>query len=369
MELLKINHRVSLKFIFACNWRFLRNEFLKYASLLLNKNFCRPLNLIDIKLTIRCNLRCQQCSMWAWESANELSTDTWKNIILDIKNYIGPYFVRFDGGEVFCRQDFLELVNFCSENDIYTLITTNGTLIDESVARELLKNKIALIHISLDGFRPETHDRLRGVEGTHQKALRAIDLLKDKVRIQINTTIMQDNLDEILDLAEFAYKNRIQISFQGLINLRTFDKSCLFEPNDLFPKDLKKLDYVIEELYNKKKNNKYIMNSYVQLMHFKDYYHSLDLRRKSCEIIYNHQLWIKRNGDVYTCSFIGPIGNLTKKSLREIWHSKEADNKIQKMKKCNINKCLIMRGFHRDSYSQIITKIKRCLLMTESNVA
>lgn len=359
-----MRNRISPKIILHAGWYFLKNEFLKQISLLSNKNFCHPLNLIDIKLTLRCNLRCQQCSMWAWPSMNELSTETWGKIILDIKSFLGPYLIRFDGGEPFCREDFLELIEFCSKNDIFSLITTNGTLIDESIAKELLKNKIAIIQISLDGFKPQTHDSLRGVEGTYQKALRAIELLKGNMPIQINTTIMDQNLDEILDLTDFAHRNRIQISFQGLLNLKLRDIRRIFEPDDyLSPKDLKKLDRVIEELCKKKKYNRYITNSYTQLMRLKHYYHhSNELRKKCCEIIYNHQLWIKYNGDVFPCRFIGPIGNLTKNSIRDIWHSKEADNKIQEMKKCNNTKCLILRGYHKESYSQIITKITRCLL-------
>ncbi len=339
----------------------MRNEFLRGVSILLNKHLCYPLNLIDIYLTRRCNLRCLQCLRWSMSCQNELTTDEWKKIILDIKNFIGPYFLRFYGGEPFCRDDFLELLNFCSKNNIYNLITTNATLITEPTAKELLKNKIVLIHISIDGFKPETHDRLRGLVGTHQRAMKALSLLQGKVPIQINTTIMQDNLDEILPLTEFAKKYKIPISFQGLVNMHNSRK--VFEPDGtLFPKDLQLLDYIIEELCKMKKYNKYITNSYMDLMRLKQYHHNLNkINKKSCEIIYNNQLWIGYNGEVYPCRYIGSIGNLTKNSIKEIWHSDEKNKKIEEMKRCDINGCLVIRGCYKKNYTYLIAKIKQCL--------
>jgi MoaA/NifB/PqqE/SkfB family radical SAM enzyme len=96
------------------------------------------------------------------KTSDELPTDFWKKAILDIKDYIGSYFLRFYGGEPFLRTDLLELTNFCLRNNIPTLITTNGTLIDQTVANELAKNRVVLINISLDGFKAEAATTLNG---------------------------------------------------------------------------------------------------------------------------------------------------------------------------------------------------------------
>jgi MoaA/NifB/PqqE/SkfB family radical SAM enzyme len=96
------------------------------------------------------------------KTSDELPTDFWKKTILDIKDYIGSYFLRFYGGEPFLRTDLLELTNFCLRNNIPTLITTNGTLIDQTVANELAKNRVVLINISLDGFKAEAATTLNG---------------------------------------------------------------------------------------------------------------------------------------------------------------------------------------------------------------
>jgi len=354
--------RIKPKIILHTGIRFLKNNFFKKLSSLANCNLYLPPNLIDLKLTLKCNLRCQQCSEWKWSDFEDLPTNAWKKIILDIRNYVGPYFLRFYGGEPFCRGDLLELIDFCSRNNISSLITTNGTLITQGLARELEKNKLALMQISLDGFRPETHDKLRGVKGTYDKVMKAIGYLKGKVPIQINTTIMNDNLDEILDLCDFACRHKIQISFQGLIDTTSGKEKLSFPKGHyLFPQDLKQLDYVIDELARRKKYNKRIINSERQLARLKAYYHfSLQLMKKSCEIIANH-LWIRQDGNLLLCTFCEPIGNLAKNSLRSIWKSEKTAQTFREMRQCEIVICLIFRGCHKEGYREMLDKVKRAI--------
>ena len=353
---------VKKRTILKIGLRFVKNEFLKKIYFLFQKEKYVLPNLVDIKLTLRCNLRCRQCWDWKQNRYDELQADTWEKILLNIKRAIGPYYVRFYGGEPFVRMDFLELVDFCSRHDILTLITTNGTLINKTVANELVKREVALINISLDGFKPETHDTLRGVQGTYHRVMRSIEYLKGKIPMQVNTTIMNNNLDEILDLAVFAYKNKLQISFQGIINMWTNDGKLDFSGNnDLFPFDFNKVCYIIDELCRMKKYNKSIVTTYAQLQRLKWYYNPQrpPLEYNRCERLYRH-LCIGRNGDVYICFYLKPIGNLTKSSLGDICKSKETAHRIDEMKHCKVVNCRMLRGYHKESCGEIFAKIKRC---------
>ncbi|MCF7875383.1 MAG: radical SAM protein [Candidatus Omnitrophica bacterium] len=359
------------KVVLNTGTRFIINELLKWFSLLFKTDLLYPPNYISIRLTRRCNLRCLQCECWRIKNASEFSTNQWKDVILDIKSYIGPYFLRFYGGEPFLRSDLLELIRFCFCNDITTFITTNGTLINKSVADELAKNDVAQISISLDGFKEKTHDRLRGAEGTYRKVMQAIENLRGKVDLQINTTIMRDNLDEILDLTDFAIKNKLKISFQGYNNkiYRKYDSEkkksdgSVLEDQDWFNHcDLKKLDYVVDRLTEMKKYNKVIIDPCNHFKRLKLYYHrSSKLKKMYCEAI-GRQLMIKDKGDITLCSFcsfpIGSIGNISKNSFKDVWTSKEAAAKKNKMLRCKETDCLVIRGCYKEGYFEKIAKIK-----------
>lgn len=344
--------------------RFIKNEIFRKLSLLLGRTLYLPPNLVDLRLTLRCNLRCKQCPEWKIRHSRELPEEIWKKIIIDIKKCTGPYFLRFYGGEPFMRKDFLSLIRFCSQNEIISLITTNGTLIDSGIAKELARNNIALINISLDGFKEATHDRLRGIDGAHKKAMKAINYLQGKIPLQINATIMDDNIDEILDLVDFAGKNKLQISLQGLINMLGDGKPInnLCKDNSLFVKDPGKLDYLIGELIKKKKHGKALINSDFQIKRLKYYYHrSPQLKKKSCETLGNH-MYIRENGNLVLCIFRNrAIGNLSRSPLRDIWRSNPARQEMYQMRQCRETKCTIFRGHYKESYSEIFGKVQRAI--------
>lgn len=342
------------------------NELLKQISSFSGLHLYYPSSLINAQVTVRCNLRCEQCASWKMKPAEELSTAQWKEIMLDIRKYIGPFYFRFYGGEPFCRNDILELIDFASRNDICPLITTNATFIDKEVARELEKSKVGLVNVSLDGIRPETHDNLRGVDGVYRKVIDAIGFLKGRVPIKINTTILNENLDEIPELADFALKQDLQIYFQGLVNVESEEKGheYKFQITDhrLFPEDTEKVNYIIDELIGRKKNNRAIVNSREQLERLKMYYnHSSLLENEKCGAVYYNHLVIKANGNLQICSIYGTIGNLEEQSLRQIWCSQETRQTIKEMKKCKIRNCVVVCGYHKESYTEIARKVIRSL--------
>jgi MoaA/NifB/PqqE/SkfB family radical SAM enzyme len=357
-----------LKLTLSTGTHLIRKKVLDSISLASRLNLFTAPNLVNIILTRKCNLRCLQCDFWKLVKDNGLSTDSWKKIILDLRGYIGPFFLRFYGGEPFCRDDFLELINFCYKNGVAVLITTNGTLIDKKASVELAKNKVFLINISLDGFKAETHDRLRGVQGTYGKVMQAIEYLKGKVPLQINTTVMDDNLDELLSLADFARKNRVMISFQPY-NDKIYKVGVPENPQgkSFIPGDLKKIDYITEELCRLKKGNPYMVESCRQIRRIKGLYHGeLSGKQGKCEVT-GLSLKIRSRGEVLLCSYGsslagGAIGNLATSSFRDIWRSAETHNKIRKMKECGIRECLIHRGCYKEGLIDRIKKFRRCIL-------
>jgi MoaA/NifB/PqqE/SkfB family radical SAM enzyme len=319
-------------------------------------------------LTLRCNLRCRQCEEWKIK-AEDLSTEFWKDTILQIKKNIGPYCIRFYGGEPFCRADLLELLAFCWQNKIITSITTNGTFIDQPVAQALIQAGVALINISLDGYKASTHDYLRGIPGTHAKIIQALDLLAGKIPVHLNTTIMQSNLDEIIDLARFARQKKVFITFQGYFPnnysvaevLHIAPPAAEKETSDALKiTDTNKAASVLDELCAMKKNNKYIIDSSEYLQRLKIYItRSEGLSKQKCEAI-GARLMLLNNGDINLCSYGGPlgsIGNLQKQSFKQIWNASSTKKKINKMRDCPSTECLVDRGSCKEGYLEKISKL------------
>jgi MoaA/NifB/PqqE/SkfB family radical SAM enzyme len=126
--------------------------------------------------TSACNLSCTGC--WAAEYGDMLSLDydTLDDIIRQGKA-LGCYMYVYSGGEPLVRKE--DILRLCeAHNDCMFLAFTNGTLIDEAFADEMLRVRNFVPAISIEGFEEETDDR-RG-KGTYQKVIRAMSLLQER---------------------------------------------------------------------------------------------------------------------------------------------------------------------------------------------
>lgn len=165
-----------------------------------NKYNCNIPWAILLDPTSACNLHCTGC--WAAEYGNKLnlSFDEIDDIIRQGKD-MGVYMYIYTGGEPLVRK--ADIIKLCEKhNDCIFLCFTNGTLIDEAFANEMLRVKNFVPAISLEGFEKATDSR-RG-EGVFTKVLNAMELLKTKkLLFGISSCYTSVNYDSITSEAYY----------------------------------------------------------------------------------------------------------------------------------------------------------------------
>lgn len=162
--------------------------------------------------TAACNLKCVGC--WAAEYGHHASMSfEMLDSIVEQGKELGVYFYLFSGGEPLVRKK--DIIALCEKHDdcMFTAFT-NGTLIDEAFADEMLRVKNFAPAISIEGFQEATDSR-RG-EGTFQAVIRAMEILKRKKLVfgaslcytRNNTEVIgsEEFIDYLIDLgAKFAW--------------------------------------------------------------------------------------------------------------------------------------------------------------------
>jgi len=165
-----------------------------------------PLRLVFWETTKACNLSCRHCRAVPQTSlsAGELSTTDAFALIDAIGEVARPVLV-LSGGEPLFRPDLFEIGAYGVQAGFRMALASNGTLIDDDVARKVATTGFSRVAISLDGSRDETHDRFRGLPGSHARALTGIRSLRDHgVSVQINSTVSRHNVQELPELLELA---------------------------------------------------------------------------------------------------------------------------------------------------------------------
>ncbi len=324
----------SLKW--ACN-QFV-NRSLHDISYKLDRGIAKPVR-IGCSLTVRCNIKCLQCSTWKLPRQKELTTQQWKNIILNFKSWLGTCRILFTGGEPFIRKDLLELIKYSTDNGIIAGIATNAIMINPKLAQEIVDSGMGFVNISLDGVKPETHDFIRGIDGSFDKAvsgIRSLNKVRRDLSIFVLSIITNHNLDEILDLVKWVEDEGLDgINFQALMPAGDEGKGWEKE-NKLWIKDYNKLDYILDRLIQMKKEGAKIVNTVEQFERFRLYFrHPNSPFGEECSVGVTN-IGIMSNGDVYLCFKMPSVGNATEETLEKIWTSERA-NKVRKaIRKCNI---------------------------------
>ncbi len=112
----------------------------------------------------------------------------------------------FSGGEPLMRPDIFELAAFARDRRLRTALASNGTLIDGPLAESIKRAGFERVSVSLDGADSTTHDAMRQLPGSFERAMDGLRNLRGVgVSTQINCTIARHNaaqLGAVLRLAE-----------------------------------------------------------------------------------------------------------------------------------------------------------------------
>jgi len=174
------------------------------------KDHPEPLHAVRVlawELTQACNLACPYCRGSAGRRAQgELSSEEALEALSRIKRLGRPLLI-LTGGEPLMRADVFEIIEQATAMGFPTALATNGTLLDEAVARRLARACVRRVSASLDFPDASRHDRVRGA-GSFAAALEGIRRLETYgVPFQVNMTVGRENAHEIpqmLALAERA---------------------------------------------------------------------------------------------------------------------------------------------------------------------
>jgi radical SAM protein with 4Fe4S-binding SPASM domain len=165
-----------------------------------------PLRLLFWESTAGCNLACIHCrrlDVHRCMSRDDLSTEQALAMIRTLPETGRPILV-FSGGEPLMRPDLFELAAEARRVGLPIALATNGTIMNESVARRVVDVGFQRVSISFDGPDAETHDYFRG-DGAFASSIAGFEALRERgMSMQMNTTVAKHNyrkLDEMYALA------------------------------------------------------------------------------------------------------------------------------------------------------------------------
>ncbi len=295
------------------------------------------LRLVFWELTARCNLKCIHCRAEAQleRQEDELGTEKCFNVIDELCKFSSPILI-LTGGEPLYRDDIFDIARYATGKGLRVALATNGTLVDERVAKQIRESGIKRVSISLDGTNSKTHDTFRMIPGSFEGAFNGIkSLQKEGIEVQINTTIARHNEDEVKDILNLALNNNIK----ALHIFMLVPVGCGVQIADSQMLDKQKYEDILSWFYDKTMELRGRIElkatcapHFFRIMHkrAKDegititpQTHGMAAVTRGC-LAGSGVMFISRKGVVQPCGYL-PVqaGDVTKESVSEIWNSSE----------------------------------------------
>ena len=303
-------------------------------------------------LNYRCMFRCKMCYIWQTDQPDEeTSLDAKKKFIDSLSGFVNDDFeFHLSGGEPLLEPHILDIIRHIHSRGFKSNLVTNGWLADEKMLRGLSDSGLQSLTFSLDGISPETHDHLRGKDGSFARIMNAIDTVKTRnidLRPSVIMLVNEVNIDEVLPLTDWVEsRSDIEmISFQVITQpfSRPKDDAWFRESEDAFlwPKDVSKTGRVLNELHERRKAGGKIGNHPNQFLAFQRYFENPNrfLKKIKCTMG-DYEFHVDPFGKIFFCCFTDPIGNIKEETVPDLWnapHTRKIRNDVYNCKQnCHI---------------------------------
>ena len=243
-----------------------------------------------VETTARCNLYCPMCPRETHPQPKEDMTEAvFERLVADAGS-TAEHMMLIGLGEPLLDRAIFGRIELCHRHSISTLLSTNGTLLDERNAQRLLATPLEQLTLSFDGASKETFEFYRKgadfdrVRNNFMRFARLKRERRSKMQVVVQMVRMEGNAGEVEEFVRFWS------GVPGIDQVRIKeDETNLMRP---------------------------------------DAGHSAADWKHPCHYLWRGAVYVKHNGDIYPCcqSYMldgAPLGTVGERPLAEIWDGEE----------------------------------------------
>lgn len=284
-----------------------------------------------------CNLKCKMCPLNEGLKRKQgvLKFSNFKKVF----DEINPAYLNLTGiGEPFLNPDLFKIVKYAKEKNAMVKLDTNGTLLNQENIRKILKTKIDIISISIDGTDKSSYEKIRvganfdAVKNNIKALVRERKKIKSPTSIHMFFVLQMDNIKKLPNFIRLGEELGVDYMAGSFVVPLGKNKNI---KNEIFSyKDVKRIIKQTQELAKKVKFEVSInpLLEYLRLENDKEFYNE----KKPCYMPW-YSTFITWDGWVNPCDFSCDnefiFGNAFQESFKKIWNNEKIRNfRIQILK-------------------------------------
>ena len=256
-----------------------------------------PITLI-VENTGKCNLKCPMCPReFGYYPPEDFNFHLFKHIIDEVRDRTELVF-PWGGGEPMMNPDLCKMLRYCRDAGMFTVVSTNATLLSEERSRQILQSGLDHLIIAFDGTTPEVYE-------TYRKGAKFHKVKKNILRFLEVKQEMKSDLFVVLQMVRLP-ENRHQVKdFHRMWSIPGVDEIRIKEDEIVVP------GLALEERIHHER------------------------RRHPCYQLWHGPPFVNYKGDFFPCCHTWqsePIGKVGEHSIYDLWNSK----KMKKMREAHL---------------------------------
>src|SRR5579872_3420776 len=162
-----------------------------------------------VETTAKCNLYCPMCPRETHKQPKADMSDDHFTRLVEQAGRTAEHMMLIGLGEPFMDAKIFDRIELCAQHTISTLISTNGTFLDEKTAARLLETPLEQITLSFDGATKESFEFYRKgakFEKVRDNFVRFARMKKErrsKLQVVVQMVRMERNAGEVDDFIAF----------------------------------------------------------------------------------------------------------------------------------------------------------------------
>ncbi|UNC92830.1 radical SAM/SPASM domain-containing protein [Candidatus Contubernalis alkaliaceticus] len=275
--------------------------------------------MIAVDVTNKCNLRCVHCFNNSGEGSRNEMTDDELIELMDQIIELAPLCVCICGGEPLLRPVIYYLIEKLSGNVGTINMVSNGYYIDDTVAKKLVDSGLKLLQISIDGTTSMQHDTLRGIRGSFDKAVRAVQYARQN-ELKVVTSLVPNKLNH-----EYIEEYLDRCKEMGVSEVRMMPFIPMGRGSTAETLLLDGDDYVVLQQKILKKKQQYQFDNFkVEWGDPIDHLLRMPLNQQYGMKAYAME--VKSDGSITVSTYLPiRVGNVREHSMKEYWDAGYAD--------------------------------------------
>ncbi len=278
--------------------------------------------MAEIDVTSRCNCKCAFCFQGRLHEEDEhILTFSEIQSLMDRLSELGCYYLSFSGGEPFCRNDFVDILEEAKKRGFYVTFASQLQLATQKHIERINKIGIERVLVSFHSSNPKRYSEIFGVdEKFYWKALENVQgLVKGGTPTGIAVTVSDKNANDLKSTCDFFVAQGIKKEWIRFNPLLTGANSVA---------SIRGGKILLDHL----KANPDLKVNTLSALRSERISFLCHAGRTSCVI--------HPNGDVTACGFLTKVcGNIRENDINDIWMNSPVFHLIRNISEKDLVRC------------------------------